>query len=205
MPITGHHGGVWKIWDCRPRILPLKELTTSAGLCKERKITMGSCSSHLNNISWRLRLCTVWVKVWFVGILSQLLDNWSWEISIPIKWWSAWSTIRTGIARRGLKEYDRWSIAPGFLAQRCVKRLTIRLGTGESDLQEMWKKALQNSPMPQDIFSLLFQKALPGTGQHIYYIYCMDLGAFMVLSFYRRTAHRGWWTLSLQHMKEQDK
>lgn len=47
-----------------------------------------------------------------------------------------------------------WSLqyCPGFLAQRCVQRLTVRLGTGKRDLHEMWKEALQNSPKPPAIF-----------------------------------------------------
>lgn len=39
----------------------------------------------------------------------------------------------------------------------------------------------------------------------INYICCMGPGAFIVLSLYHRTSHRGCWTLSLQHIEEQDK
>lgn len=60
---------------------------------------------------------------------------------------------QTGTARHGLRESACWSIAPGFLAQWCVQRFTVRSGTGKRDLHEMWKEILQNSPKPSAIFS----------------------------------------------------
>lgn len=109
------------------------------------------------------------------------------------------------IAKRGLREFGCWSIGLSFLAQWCSQKLTVSLGTGKRDLHKMWREASQNSPKsPSHFFSCYFRE-LCWVLDSIDYVCCMGPGAFMVLSLYNRTSHRGCWTLSLQHIEEQDK
>lgn len=133
--------------------------------------------------------------------------------AFPLNSGGAQSVAKMGKAKHRVRETGHWGITVMFqfsgmfkesLYNRELEGRAYRI-TGSHTCTKCEKKLYKPRKTPA-IFSLLFQRALSHTSQQRSLIISYRASdAFTILPLKQRPSHRGWWTLSLQYIKDRDK
>lgn len=111
-----------------------------------------------------------------------------------------WGKLVTGVSVM----FQFSGVFKNTLCNRELEGRSYRI-TGSHTCIKCEKKLYKPHKTPA-IFSLLFQRALSHTSQHRNAIISYRASdAFTILPLKQRPSHRGWWTLSLQYIKDWDK